>query len=292
MGIKSMTGYGSASLETETLSLFVEVKSLNSKFLELNLKIPRDYSDKEVELRNWVTQTLERGKVSLSIERTQKGHTRPRSQVNLPIFQAYYENLKAAAQTVGAEPTDLFKLALSMPEAMLSDEADTEALAQEWDLVAQAVQTALADCNRFREDEGRVLGEKLLSYTQLIAERLETIAAADPERISNTRQRLWDKLAEHVPSEKVDKNRFEQELIYYIEKLDINEEKVRLRSHIDYFQEALRNGNGKKLGFIAQEMGREINTIGSKVNEAQIQRLVVEMKEELEKIKEQSLNVL
>lgn len=292
MAIRSMTGYGNATVESDNFTLSIEVKSLNSKFLELTLKTPRDYNDKELEIRNVVTNSLERGKVLVVIERINKGSVKPKVQINLPLFTSYYNMLKDAAEAVGAQTSDeLFKLAFSLPDATTS-EISTGSNEGEQQLLTQGLQLALDNCNKFREDEGAVLAQKLQEYIDTIATLLNKVEGADPQRMQQTRTRIRERLQELALDTPIDNNRFEQELIYYIEKLDINEEKVRLRSHLNYFSEALQSGNGKKLGFISQEIGREINTIGSKVNDAIIQRWVVEMKEELEKIKEQSLNVM
>ena len=292
--IKSMTGYGYAVAESETATFVVEVKTLNSKFLEVGLRLPRDYSDKEIEVRNLIGNHLERGKVNVSVERQTKGGGRPKTFVNRPVFEAYYNELNAAAEAVGASKDELFKLALQMPDATSSEhiEQPAESAADEWVILQQVLTDALEQCSGFRADEGRGLSVKLFEYINRIGYLLERVAEADPQRIEATRKKMHERLAEIAQGEHLDENRFEQEMIYYIERLDISEEKVRLKSHLDYFSEALETGNGKKLGFIAQEIGREINTIGSKVSEATIQRMVVEMKEELEKIKEQSLNVL
>jgi uncharacterized protein (TIGR00255 family) len=291
--IRSMTGYGNAQAENDNLLISVEVKTLNSKFLELNIKSPRDYNEKEMELRNTASALLERGKVNINIERTTKGGVRPKVQVNMPLFLAYYEQLRKAADAVKEDYRDIFRMAMLMPDATISDlQTDrTEAQEQEWALLHTAFNEALDKCNQFRIQEGATLAQKLSEYATNIENLLIEVEAGDAQRIAGTRQRIYDRLKEmnDIP---LDNNRFEQEMIYYIEKLDINEEKVRLRSHLTYFQEALHNGNGKKLGFISQEIGREINTIGSKVNDAIIQRVVVQMKEELEKIKEQSLNII
>jgi len=291
--IRSMTGYGNAQAESETFLISVEVKTLNSKFLELNLKSPRDYNDREMELRNAATTLLERGKVSINIERINKGGIRPKVQVNMPLFLAYYQQLKNAADTVNEGHSDIFRMAMLMPDATSAELPSErgEAQSEEWQIVQQVFNEALERCNQFRIQEGITLAGKLSEYATTIENLLLEVEAGDAQRIATTRQRIYDRLKEltDVP---VDKNRFEQEMIYYLEKLDINEEKVRLRSHLAYFQEALHAGNGKKLGFISQEIGREINTIGSKVNDAIIQRVVVQMKEELEKIKEQSLNII
>lgn len=288
-----MTGFGSATLEVDGAQITAEVKTLNSKFLEVFLKLPREFNDKENELRTLITQQLERGKVNVSVE-VKYGTALPTRTINKDLFKSWYMQLQETADSVGAKSSDLFKLALNMPEVIAAPEStDVQAvqvsLAPE---VVQAVVQALDKCNQFRTDEGTVLAAKLSEYIEDIRSRLLAVEEHDPTRLANTRQRLYDRLQELGEKVQIDHNRFEQELIYYLEKLDVSEEKVRLRAHLDYFLEAIAEGSGKKLGFIAQEIGREINTIGSKINEAQIQRLVVEMKDVLERIKEQSLNVL
>lgn len=291
--LRSMTGFGLAQTETDQYIITVEVKSLNSKFLEASVKLPRDYSDKELEVRNQLTNQLERGKVSCSIDRQAKGGTRPKLAINLPLFKAYYHDLMAAASEVEASTTDLFRLAMQMPDVTTSEAGPTQTSEEEWQAVQQAVTLAIQKCNQFRDDEGAALARKLEEHINTIETLLTEVEASDPQRIASTRQRLHDKLQDLALNLPIDNNRFEQEMIYYLEKLDITEEKVRLRQHLQYFLQEMNSvGAGKKLGFISQEIGREINTIGSKVNEASIQRHVVNMKDELEKIKEQSLNVL
>lgn len=297
--IKSMTGYGVATLETDTVSVTAEVKSLNSKNLEIFVRMPRAFSEKEIEIRNMVGNVLERGKINVSIDVTQKGAVTPRVAVNLPIVQAYFADLNNATQHLFSEKNnydiELFRMAMQMPEASTQlHEGDLVTRnANDWATIQAALQQASQACDQFRADEGATLRGKLTEYLKHIGDLLSEVETFDPQRIAATRQRLHDRIQELAATVTIDNNRFEQELIYYIEKLDIAEEKVRLRSHLAYALEALNiEGSGKKLGFIAQEIGREINTIGSKVNDAQIQRLVVQMKEELEKIKEQSLNIV
>jgi len=288
-----MTGYGLASAETGNMAITVEIKSLNSKFLDINLKTPREYNDKELEIRNLLANTLERGKLGLSIEINQKGDVKPKVSINRELVKCYYEDLRLTATLVGASDSDLLKIALQMPKAINAG-SETEETVKEWDVILNVLKEALGKCEEFRLNEGKVLEAKLEEYIKNIDEQLKKVDEADPQRIKSVRDRIKSHLAEFQLGEQVDQNRFEQELIYYIEKLDISEEKVRLRSHLQYFLETMKSkdANGKKLGFIAQEIGREINTIGSKSNDASMQRFVVEMKEELEKIKEQSLNIL
>lgn len=291
--LKSMTGYGLSSLETDSLSISVEIKSLNSKFQDINLKLPREYAEKELEVRNILGNSLERGKIGLFVEVDHKGEAKPAVQINKELVKQYYKDLKETADLVGATDTDLLKVALTMPKAINAEDFSEDAV-REWELISKVLQEAIKKCEEFRVSEGKNLEGKLESYILRIESLLKHVDEADPQRIRNVRERIQNHLAEYQIGEQVDKNRFEQELIYYIEKLDISEEKVRLKSHLHYFLETMKaqDANGKKLGFIAQEIGREINTIGSKANDASIQRFVVEMKEELEKIKEQSLNIL
>ncbi|WMJ75580.1 YicC/YloC family endoribonuclease [Cytophagaceae bacterium ABcell3] len=290
--IKSMTGFGSASSDSEDRLIVVEVKSLNSKFLDTNLRLPKEYADKEIEVRNLLANLLERGKVSLNIEIQQKKDTKPKVAVNRAIVKQYYKDLQETAEELGVSNSDLFRMALGMPKAIETD-IEAEDNAEEWKQITDTIRAAIDKCNSYRADEGLSLKEKFGAYIEKIAMLLEQVIAHDPKRIENVRERIQTHMNDYLNNEQIDKNRFEQELIYYIEKLDITEEKIRLKNHLDYFVKTMESdGSGKKLGFIAQEIGREINTIGSKANDANIQKCVVEMKEELEKIKEQVLNIL
>lgn len=288
-----MTGYGSHTAENDKISVTVEIKSLNSKFLDLNLRLSKEYSDRELEIRNLLNNTVERGKVGLNIDVQSKGGVKAKVFINRELVALYYNDLKETAATIGAADTDLFKLALQMPKAMES-EAENVDTTEEWLLIQKVLNEAIAKCNEFRKDEGNTLALKFKEYIQNIGDCLTKVETFDPQRIEAIRTRIRQHFDEYSKSEQLDNSRFEQELIFYIEKLDISEEKVRLRSHLNYFLESMDipEPSGKKLGFIAQEIGREINTIGSKANDANIQRFVVQMKEELEKIKEQALNIL
>lgn len=294
--LQSMTGFGQARLETETYSIAVELKSLNSKSMDLSLRLPRFLMEKELEIRNLVTKSLVRGKVNLTIEHTANKLAKTKNRINHELLQAYYQDLDAAANLVGAEKSDLFRLALQMPDVMQADlnTDENEADAVTWEQILPVFQEAMQNIINFRNDEGKALTAEIISYVERIRILLSEIEKFDPVRIENIKQRITMHLAELTASEQFNQNRFEQEMIYYIEKLDIAEEKVRLLNHLHYFTETvyLPEPTGKKLGFIAQEIGREINTIGSKANDANMQRLVVEMKEELEKIKEQVNNIL
>jgi uncharacterized protein (TIGR00255 family) len=288
-----MTGYGQARFEDEQYAISVEVKSLNSKFLDVNIRLPKAFSNKELEVRNILGDVLERGKVNLVIEFLNKKEATTKVNINKNLFHQYYDILKSLSDEVGSKSDDIFRLSMQFPEVLetLEDDVNKE---KEWKVILPIIKDAVDQCDQFRSKEGAVLTQSLKTCVQSINENLEEIKILEPQRIIRIKSRLNDNLREFVSREELDVNRLEQELIYYIEKLDINEEIVRLSSHINYFLEILENSksNGKKMSFISQEMGREINTIGSKSNDAAMQKLVVNMKEELEKIKEQLLNLL
>jgi uncharacterized protein (TIGR00255 family) len=291
--LKSMTGYGTETISDGQLELNVEVKSLNSKFMDVGVRMSRVISDKEIEVRNLVTDSLVRGKVSVNIEVKKKGEESLVSYNEL-LFENYYRELKRLADKVGDDSQEIFRLAVQSPDVTVSKSDDNQ-FGELWDpTIKNGIQSAIAKCDQFRIDEGKVLQEKLVGYISEIEGQLKEIIAIDPKRVEKVRERIAGNLQNVLGEEQIDQNRFEQELIYYIEKLDISEEKVRLTNHLDYFMEVINlpESNGKKLGFIGQEIGREINTIGSKANDAAMQKRVVVMKEELEKIKEQVLNVL
>jgi len=290
--IKSMTGYGLATYDSGSTKYTVEIKSLNSKFLELTLRIPRSFSDKEFQLRNDCSKQIERGKVSLSINIEQVSQQVKAAGIDTVLLKHYYEQLKAVSADLGESPSNLLQLALGLPEVVKYGEETVSD--EEWKIVEQTFQKALKAFQQFRSDEGNVLEEEVKGRIGIIMDNLKKVEVEEPKRVPVIRERLNTFLTESVGRDNLDQNRFEQELIYFIDKLDITEEKVRLTAHCNYFIETLKNAdaNGKKLGFISQEIGREINTLGSKANDANIQKLVVGMKEELEKIKEQLLNVL
>ncbi|MCC5946185.1 MAG: YicC family protein [Bernardetiaceae bacterium] len=291
--LKSMTGFGSAQLDKEDCSIHIEIKTVNSKYFDASLRLSSVFSDKEIEIKNLASKILERGKVYINIQYTPKGKALVQPTVNSELVSAYYQSLITIADRLGAPRNSLFELAMQIPDAMRL-ETDEESLTQHWLYMVETLKEALSDCDTFRKDEGAALTDKFASYIAEIADYLQKIMALDAERLAHVRQRLHKQIADFTSHEKFDENRFEQELIYYIEKLDIEEEKVRLQRHLDYFLENLHSekGSGRKLNFIAQEIGREINTIGSKANYAPMQHLVVEMKETLDKIKEQVLNIL
>jgi uncharacterized protein (TIGR00255 family) len=290
--IKSMTGYGLAAADQETGKFSVEIKSLNSKFLELNLKLPRAYSDKELALRNICSKEIERGKVGVNINIERPEESLKGATINAKLVASYYKQLEAINETLGASTDNLLSAVLNLPEVISYTEEVTND--GEWDIIYSTFLAALKNFNQFRRDEGDVLKTDLELRIKNILDFFAQVEVLEPLRIPQIRSRLNQFLEDNVGKVNVDSNRLEQELIYYIDKLDITEEKIRLRSHCDYFIESLKSkdANGKKLGFISQEIGREINTMGAKANDAQIQQLVVGMKEELEKIKEQLLNVL
>lgn len=291
--IRSMTGYGTATLSEESLTINVEVKSLNSKFLDLTLRTPRGMSENELELRKLVNDRLVRGKVMLAVDYFDQGVAHLKQRYNEELFIKYYQQLRRLSDRVIDGGGDLFTLALNSPDVIINE--STETLSEDRTRkIFKLIEDALDQCDSFRLEEGKALSRELHGYVQIIREQLKAVAALDAGRINRIRGRIKENLMQFVEEEAMDKNRLEQELVFYLEKLDITEEKVRLESHLNFFEEVLdqETGSGKKLGFISQEMGREINTIGSKANDANIQKHVVVMKEELEKIKEQVLNIL
>lgn len=289
--IKSMTGHGLVALETDWCKGWCEVKTLNAKYLDINIRVPAGLSSKEIEIRDMISKELERGKVNLTIELTMTTNDDPESVVNEPLFRQYltaFTNL-ATDSMVGQD--ELFRLALTSPEVInpgmegvISDE--------KWAFIQSRIEATLSACTTYRSDEGNKLLPKFKDYIKTIHDLLVKVEIREPERLKNLRTRILKNL-EELQTE-TDGARFEQELMHYLDKLDIQEEKVRLKSHLDYFLDALGEpkSNGKKLSFIAQEIGREINTMGAKSNDAEMQRYVVNMKEELEKIKEQVLNII
>ena len=285
--IQSMTGYGKFVLELPLKTIRVEIRALNSKSIDLNLRMPSDYRSKELELRKIIGAALGRGKVDVSLN-VEKSKSEKAAKINLAVVQNYIQQLKDIAPTDSV--LELLKMAVKMPDAFSTEKEEVDV--EEWSQILNAVAKALEGIKAYRSDEGQVLLADFTARIKTIETLLKSVLEMDSERIVHVRERLGKGVAEF--KESLDQNRFEQELIYYIEKLDITEEKVRLESHINYFIKTLNSvdSNGKKLGFISQEIGREINTIGSKANFAPMQKQVVQMKDELEKIKEQLLNVL
>jgi uncharacterized protein (TIGR00255 family) len=290
--IKSMTGYGLAIADQENVKFSVEIKSLNSKFLELNLKLPRAFSEKELLLRNICSKDIERGKVNIAINVDRGEESLKGATINAALLGKYYKQLQEINISLGADSSNLLQAVLNFPDVISYTEEEINE--GDWGILNSTFLKALANFNEFRADEGKVLKADLELRIKNILQLFSEVEVLEPLRIPSIKARLNQFLEENVGKVNVDQNRLEQELIYYIDKLDITEEKIRLKSHCDYFIETLKSkdANGKKLGFISQEIGREINTMGAKANDAQIQQLVVGMKEELEKIKEQLLNVL
>ncbi|NHM06052.1 YicC family protein [Flavobacterium sp. CYK-4] len=285
--IQSMTGFGKATLQLPTKKITVEIKSLNSKGLDLNVRMPSVYRELELGLRNEVALKLERGKIDFSIYVEITGE-QTSTKINVPIVKAYINQMREVI--ANADETELMKMAVRMPDAVKTEREEIDE--NDWAEIQKVIQEAMQNIANFRQDEGKSLEQEFQFRIANIRQYMEDALALDAERVQAIKDRLQTAISEL--SVNVDENRFEQELIYYLEKLDITEEKVRLTTHLDYFIETLnsKEANGRKLGFITQEMGREINTMGSKANHAQMQKLVVMMKDELEKIKEQVLNVL
>jgi len=289
-----MTGYGNAGFENDNLIIQVEVRSLNSKFLDLSIRSPRQFSEKELEIRNLAQSILDRGKVSITVDFSTKGIVDLPVAINENLFELFYQKYKGLANLVNESSPDIFKLALQSPNVisqLTTEDKDDEG---DWIAVRKVITEALNKCDSFRQDEGNSLFEKLIGNIDTIADGLEEIKQNEGNRKSKIKDKIRNHFNEWLDENSFDANRFEQELIYYFEKLDITEELVRLDTHLKYFSKCLSEDTlqGKKLGFICQEIGREINTIGSKANDAAMQKHVIHMKDELEKIKEQVLNVL
>jgi uncharacterized protein (TIGR00255 family) len=285
--IQSMTGFGKASLQLPSKKITVEIKSLNSKGLDLSVRMPSNYREMELGLRNQIALKLERGKVDFSvfIESTAEQTS---TKVNVPIVKAYIKQLREV--NPDTDEIELMKMAIRMPDTLKTEKEEIDE--NDWAEIQKVIETALDYIGNFRKDEGASLEKEFRLRIENIRKYMNDALVLDSERMQAIKERLQTAISELKVN--VDENRFEQELIYYLEKLDITEEKVRLTNHLDYFIETINGteANGRKLGFITQEMGREINTMGSKANHSQMQKLVVMMKDELEKIKEQVLNVL
>ena len=286
-----MTGYGSAKGTVGGLAVTVEIRSLNSKFLELTVRIPAQFRDRELELRGEMNRKIERGKADLAIS-FENGDASRKNTINRELFDAYYKELNELSSQYKLGDANLLDIILKFPQVMNNDKTETDET--HWKELQQVVGAAVEHFDTFRRAEGSVLEADIRDRINAIEKRIPEVEQYEPERMEAVRAKLQKGISEIKDTAGVDQNRFEQELIYYLEKLDITEEKVRLRSHCDYFLQTMTSpeANGKKLGFITQEIGREINTMGSKANDARIQRLVVEMKDELEKLKEQLANVL
>lgn len=285
--IQSMTGYGKSVLQLPTKKVTIEIKSLNSKNLDMNTRMPSYYKEKDLYIRKLIAKVLIRGKVDISLFVENTGEETS-TRINEVVVSQYIKQLQSI--NTNATEADCLSVAMRLPDTTKTTKEDLDQ--DEWEAIESHLQIALENIVTYRNDEGKVLEDDSVKRIAIISNLLEEVLAMDPERIAGVKERLRKGIADL--KEKVDENRFEQELVYYIEKYDITEEKVRLKNHLEYFISAVNSeeSNGKKLGFIGQEIGREINTIGSKSNYAPMQKLVVQMKDELEKIKEQLLNVL
>ena len=281
-----MTGYGKSILQLPSKNITIEIKSLNSKNLDLHSRVPSSYREKELEMRKKVSMSLVRGKVDFNLYVEITGEE-TNTKINETIVNQY---MKQLSNVVNGDDIELLKMAVQMPDSLLTERKEIEET--EFKNISETIDQALISINKYRVDEGKIMEDDFIMRSQTILELLEKVITIDSTRIETVKERLRKAITEL--KEAVDENRFEQELIYYLEKYDITEEKIRLENHLNYFNKALQSedSNGKKLGFICQEIGREINTIGSKANDAPMQQLVVQMKDELEKIKEQALNVL
>lgn len=300
--IQSMTGYGKAELNLTNANFTIEVRSLNSKQIDANVKMSSVYRDKEIGLRKLLSEKLQRGKIELSIWR-EKSESNTNYKVNTEVIKDYHNQVLQLKRDLGlkwnmwtmtpfsAKSSDILPTLLKMPEALIKGEE--KANDNEWDEIAKGIDIAIENILQFRMEEGKKLEEDITTRINTLSRLLTEILPFGKGRIEKVKKSLADKLAE-IDTKNIDENRFEQELIYYLEKQDITEEQVRLDAHLSYFLETMKTDspNGKKLGFIGQEIGREINTIGSKSSDAEMQKIVVQMKDELEKIKEQLLNIL
>lgn len=288
-----MTGFGKAVLELKNKKVTIEIKSLNSKQLDIFTRIPNLYKEKDIEIRNLLKTELKRGKVELSIFIESVGSEKE-VNINLPVVKEYYKQLNEVSNDIGIDTSkeQILQTIMRFPETLKVEYEELNE--KEWESIAQGIHEALCDINKFRIQEGSALKKDIYSHINNITHLASQVLQYEGQRIEAIKLRLRDRLQELDEKQKIDESRLEQELIYYIEKLDITEEKVRLSNHCKYFLETAKSEDtaGKKLGFIAQEIGREINTLGSKANESNIQKIVIQMKDELEKIKEQTLNVL
>ncbi len=289
--IKSMTGYGKAECELRDRKIIVEIKSLNSKNLDLHTKIPGIYREKELDIRNHISKKLLRGKVEFVLYYEVSDENKA-TTINSGVIKNYVNQLKEIATELNLQSEQLLQMAIRLPDTLNTEKEEIDE--NEWKIVISTIETALDQLDSFRTQEGKYLKDDIEQRIKAIEERKNEITPFELNRTEKIKSKLKEGLNKSFDEKEYDKNRFEQELIYYLEKLDITEEKVRLTNHCNYFLEMLNEpeSNGKKLGFISQEIGREINTIGSKANDSDIQKLVVLMKDELEKIKEQMLNIL
>ena len=287
-----MTGFGKAECASEQRKFIIELRTLNGKQADVTMKLPGMYKDREAELRNELLAQLQRGKIELYVN-MEGGADETTTQFNEIAIVSYYRQMADIAKRNRITlPTDIISAIVRLPDALKPERQEPDE--REWQMVLEGIMRAVQQANSFRQQEGQAIQEDIASRIQLIEAHIAEVERHEPQRMELIRNRLRQNLIEYVGENTIDQNRFEQELIYFLEKIDVNEEKVRLRNHCAYFVETMREGDGvgKKLGFIAQEMGREINTIGSKANNAEMQQIVIRMKDELEKIKEQVMNVL
>jgi len=289
--IRSMTGFGNAVVEFGSKTISVDIRSLNSKFFDLTLRVPSAYKEKDMEMRTMLGRELERGKVEVYIS-IDSSEPQRKSRINKDIVRQYHSELKALNEELKITTDDYLGTILRLPDALNMEVEHFDE--EEWKQINETLQQAMKAFNAFRDKEGKFMEKDLRERIDAIEDNLKKIEPLEAGRIENIRKRLADQMKESAAKDAVDKNRFEQEVLYYLEKMDVTEEKVRLRSHCIYFLETMNDpqSNGKKIGFITQEMGREINTLGAKANDAVIQKFVVQMKDELEKIKELMMNIL
>lgn len=290
--IQSMTGFGKATCEYGNKKIVVEVKSLNSKQADISTRISGLYREKDIEIRNLLTTSLERGKIDFVMYIDNSGKESV-TQINQSVIEAYYQQIRQLSMKIGIDvPSNWFEVLLRLPDALKTEVVELDE--NEWKEIAKTIQAAIEQLQNFRIQEGKILENVFTEKINRIGELLDQIAPFESERVEKIKAKLEENLQNLSEKIDYDKNRLEQELIFYIEKLDVNEEKVRLRNHLKYFLETMQHEKspGKKLGFIAQEIGREVNTLGSKSNHSEMQKMVVLMKDELEQIKEQVLNVL
>jgi uncharacterized protein (TIGR00255 family) len=289
--IQSMTGYGKKTIQLPTKKITLEIKSLNSKNLDLNVRIPSYYKEKELEVRKTISTHLRRGKIDFSIY-VEMTADESLTSINSALVRNYMQQLRNILQSGVTNDVELLQMAVRMPDALKTEREELDEA--EWEIISKGISEVIEKLIDYRTEEGKAMDADFRKSIETISDLLEEVKTLDTERLSAIRTRL-DKAIEEIKSKnQVDRNRFEQEVLFYLEKMDINEEKVRLASHLDYFLKTMDSteSNGKKLGFISQEMGREINTTGAKANFAPMQKLVIQMKNELEQIKEQVLNVL
>ncbi|TNE78360.1 MAG: YicC family protein [Bacteroidetes bacterium] len=292
MAIRSMTGFGSAAGENDFISVRAEVKALNGKFLEINARLPKSYQSKELELRKLLQSKMERGTVQVFFNIENKSVNTGQYKINKELARFYYDEITELGFELGANVNEALMRIMEFPDVLSVVEED-ERLEENWNLIYSTCEKAIDNLKQFREEEGMALGKAMEQCVLTIRNQVDKVISLEPQRLDTIRERIANNLEEFIGVENIDRNRFEQELIYFLEKMDIAEEKTRLLQHCQFFLDNLyKDSGGKKLGFIAQEMGREINTMGAKAYHFGIQQSVVTMKEELEKIKEQVLNIL